>query len=620
MRRELQQQLYENPLNPWERALIQEGLVPIFPESKLEKATGLRLLKGLILPVASVTALIAVACSGGADKNSSSQELENRESSGYELPFPKGETWFLTGGPHYHGYLPNGIRNALDFAPPELGPLNGKCPTDGSRLVIENRVVTASASGKVTVVGDDNNRNDRNHSVVEINDERGLTEIYVHIDKTKVKKGQHVNQGDAIGNPSCEFPPDGANEGPHAHVGLKKNGQGISIDGVVIGDWTVHSGEINYNGTVTQGKTVKTADTRRCATDTACGGIRNDLLNEKGSQKLAVAGPKSPIPPISGSIKEKPVTPTSSAEKPVEAGWIRLKSPTFPFQIDYPSSWKVQQGAFGGVVISAEVNGNLRDVFIFDHLKTSSSEEWAKSVIDYYRKNYGNDVVLNPYAISGQKGWEIDTKSFKTIAFDYKGQSFYINLSPVEGTGPIAEKMMQSFKLTDGPQVKFIETSKPTPTPTVEKQPEQGWQHFKSFDLPYQIDYPSNWQHIGNQFYKETNKVNPTMFQIASESVASWITLDDLKNQTVQEVKDTVKSLSARIQITETPNQTIAGQKAWRLETIVSSSVATPNQAVTYLLIRNGKAWTIQFVADTSEFNQNLPTFQKMVDSFKFLQ
>ena len=412
MRRELQQQLYENPLNPWERALIQEGLVPIFPESKLEKATGLRLLKGLILPVASVTALIAVACSGGADKNSSSQELENRESSGYELPFPKGETWFLTGGPHSDGFS-NGIRYAIDIAPPE----GGSCPTDGSRLVIENRVVSASASGEVIVAGDDKNRSDPSHSMIKIKDANGLTEVYVHAANLKVKKGDKVKQDALLGNPSCEFPPGGRNDGAHIHVGLEKDGQAIPIDGVVIGDWTVHSGETNYNGTVTQGKTVKTADTRRCATDTACGGIRNDLLNEKGSAKLVVGSPKPPTPPISATVTSKEVTgatanpapkptetskPTPTIEKQVEQGWKMVNSLNYPYRIAIPVEWTRD---------STNFNGKKVDVFkgeVIDGFQTNinvffePAKKWA--TLNDYVDNYFEEVKkLNPEGLSMAK-------------------------------------------------------------------------------------------------------------------------------------------------------------------------------------------------------------------------
>ena len=92
--------------------------------------------------------LIFTACSGGAEKNNT-KELES-SNSGYSFPFPKGETWFLTQGPHEDGYS-KGTKYAIDIAPPE----GGFCPEDGRKFTIDNRVVTASASGEVIAKGDE---------------------------------------------------------------------------------------------------------------------------------------------------------------------------------------------------------------------------------------------------------------------------------------------------------------------------------------------------------------------------------------------------------------------------------------------------------------------------------
>jgi len=125
----------------------------------LQAMSKVKLPAKLAIPGSMATVLLMAACSGG-EKNT--QEVENKES-GYTLPFPEGETWFLTGGPHADG-LSNGIRYAIDIAPPEVRP----CPTDGSRLVIENRVVTASASGQVIAAGNDKNRSDPSHSMIKV--------------------------------------------------------------------------------------------------------------------------------------------------------------------------------------------------------------------------------------------------------------------------------------------------------------------------------------------------------------------------------------------------------------------------------------------------------------------
>lgn len=281
------------------------------PEDFSKKRSVLKKAAIRLLPV---SALVFAACSGGGagEKNSSSQELENKESSGYSLPFPKGETWFLTGGPHADGFS-NGVRYAIDIAPPE----GGDCSPFGIRRSIENRAVTASASGEVILVGKENDRNDHFHSVVDIKDKNGLTERYIHLDNTKVKLGDKVKQGEALGSPSCEFPPKGGNSGPHVHIGLMKDGQAIPIDGVQIGGWTIHNDTNNYDGTMTKpGEKTRTRDLGRCPTDEACGGIRNDLPNT--SNKAIIAGPKDSIPPISGKVTSKEVSTATPTPKPTE--------------------------------------------------------------------------------------------------------------------------------------------------------------------------------------------------------------------------------------------------------------------------------------------------------------
>ena len=278
----------------------------------------------LAIPGSMATVFLMGACSGG-EKNT--QEFENKEA-GYTLPFPKGETWFLTGGPHADG-LSNDVRYAIDIAPPEVR----KCPTDGSKLVIDNRMVTASASGQVILAGDDKNRNDPSHSMVKIKDANGLTEVYIHLTNTKVKKGDNVSQGAPLGNPSCEYPPGGRTEGAHVHEGLEKDGQAIPIDGVIVGGWTIRNGSKNYNGTMTRtGEKTRTADVRRCKTDTDCGGIRNDLPNNLPN-KAVIAEPKDPIPPISGKVNEKSIS-TTPTEKPQPTPNLTQKIEVNPFEKD----------------------------------------------------------------------------------------------------------------------------------------------------------------------------------------------------------------------------------------------------------------------------------------------
>lgn len=94
-----------------------------------------------------------------------------------------------------------------------------------------------------------------------------------------------------------------------------KDGQPIPIDGVVVGGWTIHNGVDGKDGTMTKpGEKTRIADIGRYGENST--GIRNDLPNNPN--KVAVASPKDPIPPISATITSKevftappPPTPTA---------------------------------------------------------------------------------------------------------------------------------------------------------------------------------------------------------------------------------------------------------------------------------------------------------------------
>jgi len=299
-------------------------------ENSVKRLVRKSIIKAIRLAPFPITGLVALACSGGGNKNTvtNARELEKQES-GYALPFPEGETWFLTTGPHGDGWS-RGTKYAIDIAPPE----GGFCPADGRKFTIDNRVVTASASGEVIIKGDDKNRSDPHHSEIRIKDKSGLTQVYIHVDNTKVKLGDKVKQGNPLGNPSCEFPPGGRNTGPHVHVGLMKDGVAIPINRVKIGGWTIHE-----NGTMTkEGEETRTADIGRYGENSA--GIRNDLPNN--SNRAVVAGPKDPIPPITGQITSKEVFPATPTPKPTETPYPTPKPTETPRPVEKPKSVEYQ--------------------------------------------------------------------------------------------------------------------------------------------------------------------------------------------------------------------------------------------------------------------------------------
>ncbi|MEK7517408.1 MAG: M23 family metallopeptidase, partial [Patescibacteria group bacterium] len=450
--------------------------------------------------------LVIAGCLGGSgvENNNNSQELENKES-GYSLPFPKGETWFLTTGPHGDGYS-NGVKYAIDIAPPE----GGFCPEDGRKFTIDNRVVTASASGKVIAKGDDRNRNDPHHSEIRIEDKNGLTQVYIHLDNTKVKLGDEVRKDAPLGNPSCEFPPQGSNTGPHVHVGLMKDGQ---------------------EGTMTKpGEKTRTADNGRYGEKST--GIRNDLPNV--SNKAVVAGPKDPIPPISGEVKEKSV----------QEEWQIFRSPNYPYEIEYPATW-VWQGdkiflpsplSQTDLVMDMISDKELtekryRSFYVVSEVITPavSLDEYAKKELDELRNNPilgtkgafdhnktkilpRNGVVGNEIVLISQETDPNTILPFKTHYFregilvtkDSDGLRAWMIGFIVDDLESIPESELDdlfrhalgSFKITSVPVTAKVTPKSDSEKISISKSPEELYRALAS--TPLTKDLPSGMSVIGN--------------------------------------------------------------------------------------------------------------------------
>jgi LasA protease len=140
------------------------------------------------------------------------------------FPFPQGETWFLTSGPHggwdarFSGWA------AIDFAPPR--PPDELLAAQGSCYISPNWA-TAVAGGTIV-------RSSDGAVVIDLDydgDERtGWVVQYLHIaDTERVQVGQTVNAGDRIGHPSCEgFYLNSL--GTHIHVSRRYNGEWMVAD------------------------------------------------------------------------------------------------------------------------------------------------------------------------------------------------------------------------------------------------------------------------------------------------------------------------------------------------------------------------------------------------------
>jgi murein DD-endopeptidase MepM/ murein hydrolase activator NlpD len=166
------------------------------------------------------------------------------------LPFPDGETWNFTGGPH-SGWGTAELQPwaAIDFAPP--ANVGGCVPSDRPVTAMADGLVVRSETGVVMedLDGDGDERT-------------GWVILYLHIATDgRAPAGQKLKQGDMVGYPSCE---GGEATGTHVHIARKYNGEWIPADSVLpfnMEGWIVHNGVAAYLGTMIRGDKTITACT-----------------------------------------------------------------------------------------------------------------------------------------------------------------------------------------------------------------------------------------------------------------------------------------------------------------------------------------------------------------------
>jgi hypothetical protein len=169
------------------------------------------------------------------------------------LPFPAGQTWSYSGGPHT-GWGSGEPFAAVDFAPPD-----------------DEQFAIAIAPGLVL-------RSDVDGVILDLDmdgDERtGWVIFYLHLATPgRVAAGRELQRGQMIGYPSTE---GGHATGVHVHLARKYNGEWILADSAlpfVMDGWVVHNGERAYLGTLTRrGLTVRACE---------CGDAFSSILAEQ---------------------------------------------------------------------------------------------------------------------------------------------------------------------------------------------------------------------------------------------------------------------------------------------------------------------------------------------------
>ena len=139
------------------------------------------------------------------------------------FPFPSGQTWYFTGGPH-GGWGTGSAWSAIDFAPPDDRP-------DGSALCyVSDFWATAAAPGVIARSGDGTVILDLDGDGDETT---GWTILYLHMASDgRVAAGTYVKIGDQIGRPSCE---GGFSNATHMHFARRYNGEWIPVSCDVCG-------------------------------------------------------------------------------------------------------------------------------------------------------------------------------------------------------------------------------------------------------------------------------------------------------------------------------------------------------------------------------------------------
>ncbi|MFN8563098.1 MAG: LysM peptidoglycan-binding domain-containing protein [Anaerolineae bacterium] len=183
------------------------------------------------------------------------------------FPFPQGQTWYFTGGPH-GGYGSGSAWAAVDFAPPDdLEMVTSAC------YVSEN-FATALAPGVIA-------RTDEGTVVLDLDgdgdESTGWVILYLHMAaRDRIKQGTVVQVGDRIGRPSCE---GGFSNGTHMHIARRYNGEwipvscddcapGIQRPQLVMDGWTFYGlpGE-EYQGGMYKGSERRVAEQGRDIAD-----------------------------------------------------------------------------------------------------------------------------------------------------------------------------------------------------------------------------------------------------------------------------------------------------------------------------------------------------------------
>ncbi|MEM7119453.1 MAG: LysM peptidoglycan-binding domain-containing protein [Chloroflexota bacterium] len=163
-----------------------------------------------------------------------------------QLPWPSGDTWYLTSGPH-GGWNTGSAWAAIDFVP--TGEQLGCGQSDAWVTAMADGVVVRSSFGAVVVDSDGDGFVGTGWAIT-----------YMHLEtRDRIPVGTVVQAGDRLGHPSCE---GGFSNATHVHLSRTYNGRWVSADGTIpfnMGGWVAQGSGSEYDGWLVRGEIIKEA-------------------------------------------------------------------------------------------------------------------------------------------------------------------------------------------------------------------------------------------------------------------------------------------------------------------------------------------------------------------------
>lgn len=150
----------------------------------------------------------------GVDIKPGSQAEQLFDEEAIILPFPGRQRYVQ--GPHNTGLKPDGVKDAIDIAPIENIPC-----LPGEDKIYTKEPVISMVTGEVIKVGNEKDKTDPNHSLVEVQRKSdGLRFGQLHISKIAegIIVGKQIKAGETIGWAGCTFPLGGRTDLIHSHI------------------------------------------------------------------------------------------------------------------------------------------------------------------------------------------------------------------------------------------------------------------------------------------------------------------------------------------------------------------------------------------------------------------